>query len=168
MAQFLTDLECTPLDDGVNWRLTKALKFCGDDGVVIRVPVGFTTDFASIPNLARIGLYIQLVSVILSLASSWFWIGFVIGSWLVWVDTLLCHDSQLDAPATVHDYLYRVDRRSKLLADVTLFEAMGCTRRPGWERWTVFLAVLFFGWKAWKGDAMRDSTGSGQTPITGL
>ena len=49
-GQFQSELDVTPLADGVNWRLNKPLVYVTSWGMQITVPAGFTTDFASTPR----------------------------------------------------------------------------------------------------------------------
>lgn len=50
---FLTPLEVTPQDDGVNWRLLAVFEFLDTILGLIRCEIGLITDFASIPWLLR-------------------------------------------------------------------------------------------------------------------
>jgi hypothetical protein len=51
MGAFLNSVVLTPLPDGRNWRLDKALLFQPAFGSIIRVPMGFVTDLASTPQI---------------------------------------------------------------------------------------------------------------------
>ena len=51
MAAFLTQLVMSPTADGRRYTLTEELQYRTAAGQVIRVPVGFPTDLASIPRL---------------------------------------------------------------------------------------------------------------------
>ncbi len=53
MAKFLNPLEARCLSDGKNWTLLHEFQFATDDGLVIYVPAGFITDFASVPKFFR-------------------------------------------------------------------------------------------------------------------
>jgi hypothetical protein len=161
MSQFLTDLETTPLPDGVNHRLTAPLKFVDDDGVLYTVPVGFITDFASIPPLTRIGGYITLGGlVLLDITHGWpltilAHVVLATGLFVVLISDQLNCDDQIDAPATLHDYGYRVARGNKLKWDALLFSALTAANRPAWKCWLITLNVILFGWGAWRGDAKK-------------
>jgi hypothetical protein len=53
MSSFTTRLELSPLDDGRRWELLAPFEYhvgCEGSGIVIVVPAGFVTDFASIPR----------------------------------------------------------------------------------------------------------------------
>lgn len=50
MSEFTTDLKIKPVGCG-RWELLEAFDYYTDDGRTVEVPVGFTTDFASIPRL---------------------------------------------------------------------------------------------------------------------
>lgn len=55
MSSFTDPLVVTPLDDGKRWRLVKSFSYyVGDESSsdVICVPVGYVTDFASVPRFA--------------------------------------------------------------------------------------------------------------------
>lgn len=54
MAGFLSPLVVTPLPDGKYWETTRDLEYCvgsADSSVKVIVPIGFKTDFASVPQL---------------------------------------------------------------------------------------------------------------------
>jgi hypothetical protein len=52
MGEFLTKLECTPIDDSdKNWVIDKPLIFRSDIIGTITVPAGFQTDLASVPRV---------------------------------------------------------------------------------------------------------------------
>lgn len=50
MSSFTSPLVVEYLDEG-KWRLTRSFEYRTESGKVIRVPGGFTTDFASIPKI---------------------------------------------------------------------------------------------------------------------
>lgn len=168
-ARFTTKLECTPLPDGKNWRIDSDLKFLDQRGDLHKVPAGFVTDFASIPDLDRLGLWIAVVGLIFCAGH-----GFVLneldligipllltGLFIVWICPTLNRDDQLDAPATLHDEGYRRPRygRSawlmKFYWDWLLFQAMRANREPLWKCWLIWFNVAAFGWIAWYQDSHR-------------
>lgn len=54
MSSFTTPLIVTPLNDGITWKLDEPFDYVEGDlstGRKIEVPLGFVTDFASIPRL---------------------------------------------------------------------------------------------------------------------
>jgi len=171
-GHFLTQLEVTPLDDGIHWRLDEPLKFRDKRGDIHCVHKGFVTDFATIPPLAFIaGLFLS------------FLVPFDVGcAWTHWLRPLLwaapltlfalfvvlvsdsfnCDDSgasKLNAPATLHDDGYKrarlgrkwSDVRMKLYWDRLLREACLANGVSPWIAWTVWGAVATFGWLCWHG-----------------
>jgi len=152
----------TPLDDGVNWRLEHDLIYQDSNGTIITVPAGFITDFASIPALNRIGLGVAAAGVLLANFNQhrpfFHWLGHVLtvkGFWIVWISNSLMCDDLLDAPATVHDWGYRVLRGSKLHWDGVLYRAMRATKRPLWKRLIIWFNLVLFGWAAWWSNARK-------------
>jgi len=52
LSQFLLPLEVTPLDDGRNWRVDECFDYESMVlDAIIQIPIGFVTDFASIPRV---------------------------------------------------------------------------------------------------------------------
>lgn len=89
---------------------------------VITLPSGFSTDFASVPNLP-------------------------LSRWLV----PPTHRDVL-FPALVHDYLYREYKpcTSRASADSVMYALMVEVGASWWRRWLVFLSVRAAGWAHWK------------------
>lgn len=119
MSSFTTPLEYEPTGAFSAWRpvvrLTAGFTYhVGDEdsGIVVDVPAGFETDFASVPRATS---------------------------------KLIRPDGVLAKPGTLHDYLYRRGKVSRLVADLYFWEAMGIAGVPLWERICCFLAVRFFG-----------------------
>jgi hypothetical protein len=59
MGKFLTDLEVRQIEDTSEqgrgtWRLLAPLRYQADNGFVYEVPVGFVTDFATVPRIPLI------------------------------------------------------------------------------------------------------------------
>jgi hypothetical protein len=51
LSAFLLPLDVTPLDDGRNWRVDETFSFESEVlDAIITIPIGFETDFASIPR----------------------------------------------------------------------------------------------------------------------
>ncbi len=63
---------------------------------------------------------------------------------------LLCGDVAHEA-AVIHDYLYRTGKSPKSFADDVFLEAMGVQGIAAWRRWPMYLAVCWFGGRAYKG-----------------
>jgi hypothetical protein len=62
-----------------------------------------------------------------------------------------------NAPAVVHDFLYRVQRHGNLkvsrsTADAVFYEALGAAQHaePGWAATLMWLGVRSFGWIPWQ------------------
>lgn len=53
------------------------------------------------------------------------------------------------APAVIHDYLYRMHSVTRAWADAIFYEAMAEEGDPLWRRWLMWLAVRAAGWGAW-------------------
>lgn len=43
----------SPLSNGKDWRVASPIHYTTDAGILIEVPVGFITDFASVPRIVR-------------------------------------------------------------------------------------------------------------------
>ena len=154
--KFLTEIHVTPLPDGINWRLSHELRYQDSDGQIYEVPAGFVTDFASIPPLARIAGWVLLVSIPAAHFFPWCYTVVAFALWVVMIADEFNSDDQLDAPATLHDYGYRVWRGKKLHWDGVLYRAMKATRRPVWKRLVIYYNVAIFGWLAWKGQEIKE------------
>jgi hypothetical protein len=119
--------------DGGAWRLVAAFGYCAADATEIRVPVGFVTDFASIPRalwslLPPTGRY---------------------GKAAVIHDWLYSHRIVDDGitPALVAHGARLVDRAE---ADRVFQEAMRALGVNGATVWTLYTAVRVGGWKPWR------------------
>ena len=54
------------------------------------------------------------------------------------------------SPASIiHDYLYFIQKYSRRKSDRIFLDAMKILEVPLWKRQLMYLAVRFFGWKAW-------------------
>lgn len=150
-AEFLTELDLTPMPDGNTWRVNKPLVFYS--AVLrreVRVPAGFTTDLASIPALERIGAAIILFG---------HFSREVLTAWtlpLMWVGLFLCFLSKCLRPygkytwaAVVHDYLYRIQNIPRNLADAVMWEGMISRDTEPWKRVVIYCELRRWGWCAW-------------------
>jgi len=167
--RFLSKLECTPLADDVNWRLTRDLRFIDERGDLHVVHAGFVTDFASIPDLDRLGVVIAVIGWVLCVFHGWpsAWrdaLGLMLlafGIFMIWICPDLNRDDQLDAPAVLHDEGYGRARYGKgaLLMkfywDWLLFLAMRANKEPLWKCWLIWANVAAFGWFAWYSKGKR-------------
>jgi hypothetical protein len=147
-----------PLDDGVNWTLTKPLKYYDTEGRLIVVPAGFTTDFASIPDLSSIGLLVLTAAYVLSLWWWEFWFLVVPAWWVVYIAESFLHEGTWDDQAALHDFLYRTRFRTFWQSNWILFKAMiatGGDQTPFWKRAIIFGGVTVGGWWAWYDDGRK-------------
>ena len=96
-GRFEQDLNATPLEDGVNWRLNSDLVYIDPEGARHVVPSGFITDFASVPELARLASYVLLLAIPAAILSAWFhivWLLIAAGVlclfsvWVAWVSAI--------------------------------------------------------------------------------
>ena len=158
-AYFTTPLVTEPLPDGVNRRLAAPLRFVDDQGQLHEVPAGFVTDFASIPDLARIAAYILCSLIPASWLIEWqeWWVAFAfvaaLSAFALWVAAIahrLDADDQVDAPAVIHDYHYRVLRYNRWYSDLLLWQGLTATRRPLWKKAIIVGNVRLFGWLPWR------------------
>jgi len=166
---FITDLAATPLADGVNWRLDSDLGYCDRHGNLHRVPAGFVTDFASIPDLDRIGILVMVAGYGISYWSCFGlrWLDAIgvplmlAGILVVWLAPALIRDDRLDAPATLHDngyrrpHLGRTPWRMKFYWDALLLQAMRANGVAAWKAWLIWFNVALFGWGAWMADGKK-------------
>lgn len=136
MAGFLSPLELEYID-GVRWRITAPFEYRlgADDGPEkVSIPVGFITDFASIPRvlwnvLPPAGSYGRAA---------------VIHDWLYQHRTVVRVATARSMPVVVR----LVDRAE---ADRVLNEGMGVLGVGRLTRWLVYSGVRIGGWKPWNG-----------------
>jgi len=104
----------------------------------IEVPVGFITDFASVPRSVRIPWLPKWVP------------GFPL--WWIFSPT-----GNYNRAAVLHDYLYSIacDWCSRFLADAIFRDAMMRLMVPLWRRWAMWAAVRVGGRAAWKSNGMQ-------------
>ena len=152
--EFLTELLVADLGDG--WRiLTGELKYVDERGVLWTVPVGFKTDFASVPSLARWFCFpLALCQLIARLWLPEFYLLELFCLWVIFVAEWL-EDSTTDSIAAVHDFLYKTKPVSRWQADAILFQGMfatGAPHNPMWKRCLFWFNVRCFGWVPWRTD----------------
>jgi len=155
----------TPLPGGKNWQLNKPLVFRDPTGKVHVVEGGFVTDFASIPSLSRLGALIMALAFLLNSFSPEFWraeLSLVIcglGFLIAWLADDLNGDDQLDAPATIHDHGYQLERGGswtmKFYWDWILFTAMRANGCGLAKSLLIYFNVSAFGWLAWCQDGEK-------------
>ena len=61
--------------------------------------------------------------------------------------------------AVIHDYLYKVQTRSRRKADGIFREGMGVLAVPGWQIFCMYWAVRLLGWLAWQGSKRANKRG---------
>lgn len=126
MANFLTDLKVSPLEDGLHWKVDDPFDYhvgSLSSTLIIDVPVGFVTDFASIPRFL-------------------WWL------WPPW--------GTYGKAALIHDRLYQDGMFSRATSDSILLEAMGVSGVGVVTRWLIYLGVRLGGGSAWAQHRMGD------------
>ena len=118
MSRFTTTLK-TEQTDRRTYTLLADLVLADDDERVITVPVGFTTDFASIKVLHNAFLF-----VLFALVSGY-------GNYA----------------ATVHDWLYENGELSRKEADAVLYRALRAEGVARWRAWLMYVGVRLGGAK---------------------
>jgi hypothetical protein len=119
--QWEDELLVSPMPDGRRWKVVAACHYVTDAGVRVEIPVGFITDFASVPRVLwplfpPFGKYTRAAVV---------------------------HDYLYD------QHRKRVARYSRAYCDAVLLEAMkDC--QCGWGQcFLIWLGVRLGGWAAW-------------------
>jgi len=168
-SSFTTPLVVSPLPDGRRWRLVRSFsyhigsKYSKD---IIKVPMGFVTDFASVPQMiiAIIGLICIVLAYYLS------------APWLLWLGVAIVllilsipYWGKYGKAAVVHDYLYQFLRwmlkqpqhkplfdrlyyakdNPRKFADDVFLEAMLVGGTKPWKAKAMYRAVRLVGWLAW-------------------
>lgn len=160
--RFLTPLKSTPLGDGRNSVLDFPLVFRDADRTEIEAPTDFVTDFASIPPLPGIAAVVIAITHALIVRG----LGLVVCVPLFWFAVFVClvsygllYDARLEAPAVIHDYLFRVVHRGKwwgwIKANGVLWRAMKANGYPRFYAWLVFAGVTLGGGFCWRQDKKK-------------
>ena len=156
--QFIQLPKYEPLPDGVNWVSHGKMKYVDPWGEMIVIPTGETSDFASIPDLSRIGLIVQLLSF---LGAQWFWPLYILvflASVVIFIAESFLHEGTWDHQAFLHDWMFRTRCRSFWKANWILFVSMKsgtAPKTPAWKRVLIFGGVAVGGYFAWVGDSRR-------------
>lgn len=153
--------EFVPLDDGVRSRVAHPFTYVDPWGKCIDVPQGFTTDFASVPPLARFAAILLALAwyvsyMFPSLSCAMFAVG--VGAWVIILLAEWLENRSTDAIAAVHDWIYATRCRPRWRADWILFMGMNAQGAPhnGYEkRFLFWFNVRLAGWKPWADDARR-------------
>lgn len=120
MGHFLSELDISPQDDGINWKVKTPFDYDVGEiggGDLIEVPVGFLTDLGSVPQI--------LWNIIPPIGKPLR--GYVL-----------------------HDWLYAKQDRTRAECDAVLLEAMEVAGVSLIKRTTIYLGVRVGGWMAWK------------------
>ena len=156
MSSFTSRLEVTPLDDGRKWRLIRTFRYhVGSlgSGVVITIPAGFVTDFASSP---------RIFWPVLSPWGKWGKAAVVhdllyqrqgYGEWRTKIQWLSAKGKEVDGEtlgAMPHLYpFFDWTPTTRKWADHIFLEAMGVLGVAPWRRRLMYWGVRLFGWLAW-------------------
>ena len=161
---FITPLDATPLPDGIHWRVNRDLIYEDPEGYEHVTRAGYVTDFASIPELARLAAYVLAVSIAAGVTGAWLHILWLLitalalclfALWVAWVSPLLNANDKIDAPATGHDNDYTTPGMNKFVADFRLFLSCGANAVEMWLQMLLYFNVTFFGWQAFHNDQVR-------------
>ncbi len=129
MSEFTSALVVSPLGDGRKWAIYKEFSYhvgeLDSGGEVIVVPVGFRTDFASVPWLFTL----------------------VVPRWGKYGKAAVVHDYLYSQETGT--------QRSRRRADEIFREAMQVLDVAGWKRFLMFWAVRAFGWRTWNSNAAQ-------------
>ena len=130
MSSFTSPLVVTPMPDGRRWKLVEPFRYHLDSiesELIITVPVGFVTDFASIPWI--------------------FWT--FLPAWGRYGKAAVVHDYLYQQHAT-HLCENRWFVFSRKNADNIFYEAMLVSGTRHWKARVMWLAVRLFAWLAWR------------------
>lgn len=149
---FLNELKISPKSNTKDWTVLEAFEWESKDRTHVAVPVGFVTDFASIPNLVPLcalliwfsgwsiklfpQLWIQVIAAVL----------FTLSWMLILVSDRLRPWGKYGKAAVVHDYLYRAQIYSRKRCDDYLFEGMVDTCTAKWQRGVIYFFLRLGGW----------------------
>lgn len=151
MSSFTSPLIVTPLKNGRDWQLVQRFSYhvgSKHSRTVIKVPVGFITDFASTDILQRLAI----VLIFLYSGLMWFlphWAGFIFLA-IILLALLITPYGKQSKGAVLHDFLYRSKIFSRDYADLVFREAMIVEITPAWKANLMYYGVHWFGWLAWK------------------
>lgn len=121
--QFEDTLLVTPMADGKRWRVAQTFRYETDAGLLVEIPTGFTTDFASVPRflwpiVPPFGKYTRAATV---------------------------HDWLYD------QHRKGLAHYSKAYADAVFLEALQDCGCGWWTSTVMWLGVRIGGRRAWKG-----------------
>ncbi len=142
MSKFTEMLTVSPLPDGRTWIIRKKFGYgigTENSNTYIDVPIGFMTDFASVPRLL--------------------WA--IIPQWGTYGNAAVIHDY-----CYCHQHITIKKNRqitekgiTRKRADEIFFEAMGVLKVPFYYRYPMYWAVRAFGWHRWRFNENNRSKG---------
>ena len=150
--KFLTPLRVE--NQGPVWMLTDALVFEHRGGQII-APSHFETDFASIPPLSTIAFWVIVFCELFEQRFPILWFLKAFALFVVIISYSLCCDNLIDAPATIHDFLYATQTIKRATADKILYRALRANQVALWKSATIYINVRLFGWYAWLQDQRK-------------
>lgn len=133
-----------------NWRTLEQLVFEDEREGILRVPVGFESDLASIRILREICRWSAVLAVVVGLlAKGWV----VLALWAVALLALLFYAliaGYGNRAAILHDYLYTTGQISRARADAVLYRALhNGDGIAGWRSFIFWLGVRVGGFVAY-------------------
>ena len=149
MSSFTNELKASPLSNGIDWKLLASFSYhVGSkySKTVVKVPAGFVTDFASIPA------FIVVMFGLIAMVIGYYWAAwlFILGIIAAICAAIMPRWGKYGKAAVIHDYLYYTKDFSRRIADSIFLEAMEVLGVNLIERKTMYYAVRWFGWLAWK------------------
>ena len=149
MSSFTSKLRVEPVGEK-NWKLLQSFSYhvgTQHSRTIIKVPRGFITDFASIPQLVI--SILGLVSILTGDVYNNLW--FVsLGVIAILASALLPDWGRWGKAAIIHDYLYHTKQISRKMSDLIFLEAMEVLGVSLVERYSMYYAVRLFGWIRWR------------------
>jgi hypothetical protein len=142
VSKFTEILTVSPLPDGRTWIIRKKFGYdIGSEGSneFIEVPVGFMTDFASVPRL--------------------FWV--ILPQWGIYGNAAVIHDfchwqQQITKKKGKKFVTKNISRKQ---ADKIFLEGMAVLQVPFYHKYTLYLAVRAFGWRHWRTNQKEKNKG---------
>ena len=134
MSRFTDALLVTPLSDGNTWIIESDFGYdvgIEGSGITVNVPIGFMTDFASVPRI--------------------FWV--IIPKWGKYGNAAVIHDWLYWSKNIMGKTITRKQ------ADDIFREAMGILEVPKWEIFCMYWGVRVGGWKAWSDNIKKQQNG---------
>ena len=145
MSSFTSNLKVEPVGRK-NWKLLQSFSYhvgTQHSKTVVKVPKGFITDFASIPQplIASLGLGLIFTGNIWLIA---------LGIIAILTSSFLPDWGRYGKAAVIHDWLYKSKQISRKMSDLIFLEAMEVLEVNLVERYSMYYAVRLFGWIIWR------------------